>query len=413
MALYTRWGPALYRRRCLVGLAPLSCPLNSTLSCPFSSTLNSTLSFTARLSAARLSTASPTPRSPGLLYEQQLYNSVENVSANLEKNDRLAYLLAQYIPEPARNAYLGIRAFALEVNKISDGLQMGQHAGVSTAAMKLKFWSDMISKAFSGSPAADLGEPTVFLLRDAVANGLNLDICYFQQYLQTRRDFLEKQQFASIDAICSYGEGTSSQMNYATQAALLLPHISPSVIHMLELLLQLQRLVSEISAHIGQASALASMILGARYYALKNLVSLPTDVMTNHALLQEDFVRVCQGHQPAEGEVRERLKNVVFDTAVAANDHLLSARAKLLEVQQAIAELVATRPGDSVLAANCKKWRHGLPDVVFTPYMLAYPTALYLERLEKLDFDVFSKKLQHKEWRLAWRSFRGYYLRRI
>ncbi|OBA23954.1 hypothetical protein METBIDRAFT_35621 [Metschnikowia bicuspidata var. bicuspidata NRRL YB-4993] len=359
-------------------------------------------------------------------YQLQLEKSVENIYALLEANDRLSYLLAQYIPEPARNAFIAIRAFALEINKITDGgsmdgraakalNQLSKSTGMTTADMKFKFWSELLVKSFSDKD--DIGEPVAFLLRDALRNGLNLDIVYFHQFLQTRRHFLKSQQFSTVSDICSYGEGTYSQLNYATQSILLSPQISPSVIHMLELSTTLQSKVSDIAAHIGQATAVSSMILGMNFYAsTRNQVTLPVNIMTKHELSQEALLRLSQGHTKNEGEIkdtRDRLKNVIFETAITANDHLLSARQKLKQVKEDIAEILEQRPRDTLLITNSKNWRKGLPDVIFVPFMLAIPTSLYLQRLEKHDFDVYSKKLQHKEWRLAWNSFRNYYQRRI
>lgn len=359
-------------------------------------------------------------------YQQQLHNSVENVSSLLEANDRLSYLLAQYVPEPARNAFLAIRAFGLEVNKISDGGSSGSRAskalsqlsssmGISTADMKFKFWSDLIGKVFSGT--GDIGEPTAFLLRDALDNGLNLDIAHFHQFLQTRSYFLKTNQFNNVNDICSYGEGTYSQLNYATQGLLLSPSISPSVIHMLELSPSLQTKIGDIAAHIGQATAVSSMILGLHYYSTtRNHVTVPVDLMTKFELSQESVLRLTQGHMSEEAEVaetKEKLQNVVFETAVTANDHLLAARTKLDQAKADIAELVASRTDDSLLERNSQKWRKGMPDVVFTPFMVAIPTSLYLQKLEKHDFDVLSPKLKQKEWRLAWKSFVSYYQRKI
>ncbi|GEQ66506.1 hypothetical protein JCM33374_g169 [Metschnikowia sp. JCM 33374] len=358
-------------------------------------------------------------------YQLQLQNSIENVNALLEANDRSSYLLAQYIPEPARNTFMAIRAFALEVNKITDGgssngraarasNQLSKSIGISTADMKFKFWSELMAKAFSDT--GDIGEPVAFLIRDGLRNGLNLDISYFHQFLQTRRHFLNNKQFAAVSDICSFGEGTYSQLNYATQAILLSPQISPSVIHMLELSTPLQVKVSDIAAHIGQATAVSSMILGMNFYAsMRNQVTLPVDLMTKHELSQESLLRLSQGHLSSNEiqETKEKLKNVVFETAVTANDHLLSAREKLKQVKHEISDIIKQRPRDHLLTKNSKKWRSGLPDVIFVPFMLAIPTSLYLQRLEKHDFDVYSKKLQHKEWRLAWNSFKNYYQRKI
>ena len=123
-----------------------------------------------------------------------------------------------------------------------------------------------------------------------------------------------------------------------------------------------------------------------------------------------------QGHikdEKEKAEAQEKLQNVVFETAVTANDHLLSARLKLKQVREDIQKLVQSKPHDNLLQRSQKKWRKGIPDVIFIPFMNAIPTSLYLEKLEKNDFNIYSPKLKQKEWRLGWRSFRNYYKRAI
>lgn len=354
------------------------------------------------LQARRTFSASAAPRT----YEQQLHNAVENVSALLEQSDRLSYLLAQYVPEPARPAFLAVRAFGLEVNKIAAQGSRTTSMGVSTSDLKFKFWSDLVEKAFAGR---EVGEPAAFLLRDALDKGLNLDMAHFHTFLQTRKHFLSS-QFATTADIGAYGEGTYSQLHYAAQGLLLLPPISPSAIALMEASPTLQKLVGDVAAHLGHASGVSSMLLGLTYYAQQNRVTVPVDLMAKADLSQEALLRLAQGHlDPLELQVaREKLQNVVFDTAVYANDHLLLARQKLAQLVPEIAEVAAAEG-----LAQRKRWRRGIPDAVFVPFMAATPTALYLQRLEKHDFDVLSPKIQQKEWRLAWASFKSYHRRTI
>ncbi|ABN68628.2 predicted protein [Scheffersomyces stipitis CBS 6054] len=364
-------------------------------------------------------------------YEVQLFNATENINKLLETHDRSSYILAQYVPEPARNAFLAIRAFNLEINKISDGgsntgsvaskasSQLSKSMGISTADMKFKFWSDLVARVFTEDPYSekDIGEPIAILLRDALRNDLNLDVTYFHQFLQTRRQFLKSPTFQTVDDICSYGEGTYSQLNYQTQALLLSPSISPSVISLLEQSTSLQSKVSDIAAHIGQATAVGAMILGMNYYATsRNQVTLPVNLMSKYDLSQESVLKLAQGHVKEKTEVdaiRDKLKNIVYETATTSNDHILTARAKLSQCKQEINEIVRANMHDQLLQKNSKRWRKFMPDVIFTPFMVAIPTTLYLNKLEKHDFDIYHHKMQQKEWRLAWTSFKDYYQRTI
>lgn len=369
-------------------------------------------------------------RRRGLSYDTQVFRAAENINALLETHDRLSYLLAQYLPEPTRHAFLAIRAFNLEINKINDGganlastahkaaSQLSSSMGISTSDMKFRFWSDLLLRVFTNpNGSADLGEPIAVLLRDALRNDLNLDIQYFHRVLQTRRHFLQQRVFASTSDICSYGEGTYSQLNYLTQGLLLSPLISPSAISLLEHSPKLQSLIGDIAAHVGQATAVSSMLLGMHYYAqLRNHVTLPVDLMTDNELSQEDVLRLTQGHVTDKDElamVREKLQNVVYETAITANDHILLARDKLKKVGDEIKHVVHDNQNDPLLQTHHRRWRRGIPDVIFTPFMLAIPTTLYLNKLERCDFDIYAKSLQQKEWRLPWRSFVDYHMRRI
>ncbi|EGV65666.1 hypothetical protein CANTEDRAFT_112535 [Yamadazyma tenuis ATCC 10573] len=348
-------------------------------------------------------------------YAATLEIAREDVNKILESQDRSSYLLAQYMPEPTRDAFLAIRAFNLEINKIAPKQSSGPSPlGVSAVDLKFKFWSDLLTRIFT-NPDSDtnIGEPIAFLLRDALRNNLNLELSCLHQFLQSRRHFLNSSGFNSTDDICAYGEGTYSQLNYLTQGLLLSPGISPSAISLLEHSRRLQGLVSDVAAHIGQATAVASMVLGSKYYASKNSVTVPVDVMTRHDVSQEQFLRLAQGHDQDMAATRQSLQNCFYDVAVVANDHILTARQKLQEIREETAKVVKSNPNDKLLQKNHRKWRHGIPDVIFLPFMVSIPTTLYLRRLEKNDFDIFAPAMDAKEWRLAWTSFRGYYQRRI
>lgn len=365
-------------------------------------------------------------------YESLLHNSVESVSQILEKSDRSSYILAQYIPEPARNTFLAIRAFNLEINKINEGgknvqsrasmasRQMTQTLGVSTGDLKFKFWSDLLLRVFTedSDSLKDLGEPIAILLRDGLKNNMNIDLSFLQKFLQTKRSFIKNNaSFSTINEICSYGEGTYSQLNYLTQQVLLSPSISPSSIQLLQYSPTLQSLLTDIAAHIGQTTAIASMITGVRYYAsTRNQVPLPIDVMSKHDLSQEDVLRLFQGHTADaknDQDVRHKINLVVYDTAVVANDHMLTANKKLGDFKKEVAQVITLHSDDKSFQNFARKWRGKIPDAIFTPLMVGIPTSLYLKKLEKHDFDILNTNLQQPEWRLAWTSFKDYYLRKI
>jgi len=44
----------------------------------------------------------------------------------------------------------------------------------------------------------------------------------------------------------------------------------------------------------------------------------------------------------------------------------------------------------------------------FPVYLSAVPTSLWLERLQKHDFDVFAPKLRVTDWRQPWKTWLAY-----
>lgn len=159
------------------------------------------------------------------------------------------------------------------------------------------------------------------------------------------------------------------------------------------------------------------MITGVRYYAsTRNQVPLPIDVMSKHDLSQEDVLRLFQGHTADaknDQDVRHKINLVVYDTAVVANDHMLTANKKLGDFKKEVAQVITLHSDDKSFQNFARKWRGKIPDAIFTPLMVGIPTSLYLKKLEKHDFDILNTNLQQPEWRLAWTSFKDYYLRKI
>ncbi|KAI5967365.1 hypothetical protein CANMA_003185 [Candida margitis] len=394
--------------------------------------ISTMLSNRVKSSLQKVSTGLVLIRYASTSYNSLLHNSVESVNQTLEKSDRSSYILAQYIPEPARNTFLAIRAFNLEISKINEGgknvqsrasmasKQMTQTLGVSTADLKFKFWSDLLLRVFTDDPNSSqgLGEPIAILLRDGLRNNLNIDLSYLQKFLQTKRSFIKSNaSFGTTNEICSYGEGTYSQLNYLTQQVLLSPPISPSSTQLLQYSPALQSTITDIAAHIGQATAIAAMITGLRYYAsTRNQVPLPIDLMNNHDLSQESVLRLFQGHisdTKDEQGLKNKLNSVIYETAVVANDHMLTANKKLNDFKKEVVKVIDMHSDDQKFQVYAKKWRGKVPDVIFTPLMVGIPTSLYLRKLEKHDFDILNTNLQQPEWRLAWTSFKDYYLRKI
>ncbi|VEU21529.1 DEKNAAC102419 [Brettanomyces naardenensis] len=370
-------------------------------------------------------------------YVQRVERAQVDCDDKVQKFDPSSFLLSKFLPPFLRPTYMAIRAFNIELSKVSMG---GSSLGLSGSSSKVKpthfadmkfaFWDEQLDKCGELNPSKldlhGLHDPVSTLIADSVLKGINIDLSMLKQMVYSHKHYLHNEGvrgFSTIEDMCSFGEGTYSQMNYLIQSAALTPELydySSFGIHLLEspATEDIRNNLSDISAHIGQATAICSFIVGLKYFAQKNgQITIPVDTLVKHRLSQEDALRMARG-EPVGKEIKEALKNCVFEVSTVANDNILSARNKLQslkdEIHTKLAELKKTGDDDTnkaILENGYRKLRKGLPDCLYSPFMSAIPTVLYLERLQKYDFDILNPRLQFKEWRLSWRAYRDYHKR--
>jgi NADH dehydrogenase [ubiquinone] 1 alpha subcomplex assembly factor 6 len=317
--------------------------------------------------------------------------SARNHCLELLKNtDRSSYLLKSYIPKPALDAYIGVRALNIDLARVADTVTKPE-----LAKLRLEFWKSAVQKIYQGSDKAPR-EPACILLAHALEAGMILSKRYFLTLIQTREQFIANPPFRTLDSMASYGEGTYSQLNYLTQELAL--SVSPGAQKLINDLATstLEESLRTIAAHIGQATGIAAYIRGFKFYVgNKTFVPLPVSLMTDNNISQQQVIDLSAGRLEGDmaKEVANKLSNVVFETATRANDHLLSAQSILMELKR-----------DTGLAK--------LPNGLFVPLLSAVPVHLFLERLEKANFDVSNLKLAN-DWRLPYRSYKSYKLQTL
>jgi len=128
---------------------------------------------------------------------------------------------------------------------------------------------------------------------------------------------------------------------------------------------------------------------------------LPLDVMAEVGLREEDVFR--------RGPDAENLQDAVFQVATRANDHLITAREMLknlesgqspgheYEHQSEVQHLHDA--GDQSLDGTVRDLRRG-----FGVLLEAIPAGDYLDRLQSANFDPFRVK---SSWRLPWKLWRA------
>ncbi|ODV82571.1 hypothetical protein CANARDRAFT_181022, partial [[Candida] arabinofermentans NRRL YB-2248] len=340
----------------------------------------------------------------------------------IRKFDSSSYLLSKFFPPNVRDSFIFIKSFNIELSKLSTGYQASSPSKSRTQNkqfnnFKFQFWNEQIDNCFTGQRMGRrlAGDPVTTLLNDLLDKGIQLDLGMLKQMIISHQTFFKEHSqhgFQTVEDMCSFGEGTYSQINYILQSALLSPSLSPfpdTAIRLLESSGEspVKELISDIAAHLGQATSISSFLIGLRYHAsARGVLMLPEDSVSKNGSSQESIIRFLSGED--DGNTRELVKNIVFEVATIANDHILTARSKIDQLKKTEIPQLLKMIGDRKLEQDWSALNNGLPDSLFLPFMNGIPAIIFLEKLEKNDFDITSPSIQVKDWRLAWRCYRSF-----
>ncbi|KAL1302408.1 hypothetical protein AAFC00_002805 [Neodothiora populina] len=333
----------------------------------------------------------------------------------VRKYDTPSFLLQSYIPQQSRDAYLAIRAFNLEVARTADTTSTP-----TIGAMRLQFQRDAVTKALAGTPPK---QPIAILLAHALEHldrrtdgRSKFSKSWFMRIINTREQHLSNPPYPDLAALESYAENTYSTLLYLTLQSL--PMASLTADH--------------IASHIGKATGIATILRGLPLLAFppppnshsnqeafsgavgstrQGAVVLPLDIMAQHGVREEEVLRT--------GAEAQGLKDAVFTVATRANDHLITAREMLKNLragQEAGHDFEHAHEEEhiyDVLNMDKPLTRAQEIEKSFGIFMPAVSTTLWLNQLEKHDFDVFAPKLRVTDWRLPWEAFWSYNRRQL
>ena len=328
------------------------------------------------------------------------------------KYDSPSYTLLAFVPPEAQVAYLAIRAFNLEIARVADTVST-PHVG----ALRLQFWRDNVSKTFEGTPPK---QPVSLLISHALNNLAartagtgKLNKSWFMRVIAAREQYLTNAPYPTIEALEKYAENTYSTLLYLTLQSLPLNSIT----------------TDHIASHIGKAAGIVAVLRGLPLLAFprppnhhsnntglagavqeqrgrsqQGVVTLPLDIMANCGLREEDVLR--------KGAEAEGLRDAVFAVATRASDHLITARTMLQNIKRGNDvghafehEEEEEHQYGRTAEAKAPATQNAEIEQAFGVFMPAVSTSLWLEKLQKLDFDIFREELRRREWRLPWRAF--------
>jgi NADH dehydrogenase [ubiquinone] 1 alpha subcomplex assembly factor 6 len=237
---------------------------------------------------------------------------------------------------------------------------------------------------------------------------------WFMKVINAREQYMDNRPYTNMDTLETYAENTYSTLMYLTLAALPLHSMA----------------ADHVASHIGKATGIAAVLRGLPLIAFPpppnhhsnnsafggslggsgrhGAVVLPLDVMAETGLKEEEVLR--------QGTEAPGLKDAIFRVATRANDHLITAREMLKNLQQGKeAGHEFEHEGEDGHKYVESKDNTSQADLEngFGVLMPAVATRLWLEKLEKHDFDIFRTELRVRDWKLPWKAYWGYSRRAI
>ncbi|KAL0931471.1 squalene phytoene synthase [Colletotrichum truncatum] len=342
----------------------------------------------------------PPRGSRGIVTDADVSKARTYCQSQLQHSHYDAHLISRLLSPRAQDAYLALRNLNLELSRLPEVV-----SNPAIGQLRMQFWRESIDKTFSGNPPA---EPICVLLHQALqdlrarssgsstASSMRF---WAQRLIKTREKYMDNRPFTSLAALEEYAENTYSTLMYATLAAMPLRSMQ----------------VDHLASHIGKACGIVATIRGIPVLAAPQqqqittpagteparprdpVLLLPLDVMTEVNLREEDVFRY--------GPEAEGFQDAVFKVATRANDHLITAREMLKNLQagqsaghefehEGEAEHVYEEEDDVQ-----RDIRRG-----FGVLLEAVPAQEYLKSLEETNFNPFTVK---SSWKLPWRLWRA------
>ena len=285
----------------------------------------------------------------------------------------------------------------------------------------MQFWRDNITRTFANSPPK---EPVAILLHYALNvlesrhPGISKSVMkgWFMKVINAREQYMDNRPYPNLASLETYAENTYSTLMYLTLAAL--PLHSMAADHM--------------ASHIGKATGIAAVLRGLPLIAFPlppnnhsnnaafagtlggsaggrhGAVTLPLEIMAETGLKEEDVFR--------QGADAPGLRDAVFKVATRANDHMITAKQMWKNLRQgndAGHQFEHEGEEGHQYADQVEHTQKYDIERGFGVLMPAVSTGLWLERLEKLDFDVFRPELRAREWKLPWKAYWSYSRKKI
>ncbi|XP_068942701.1 NADH dehydrogenase (ubiquinone) complex I, assembly factor 6 isoform X3 [Petaurus breviceps papuanus] len=171
---------------------------------------------------------------------------------------------------------------------------------------------------------------------------------WLMKIIDEREKNLDDKAYRNIQELETYAENTQSSLLYL----------------MLEVLGIRDLHADHAASHIGKAQGIVTCLRATPYHISRRKVFLPMDICMLHGVSQEDFLRKNQD---------KNVRDVIYDVASQGHLHLKHARS----------------------------FQKSVPVKAFPAFLQTVALEDYLEKIQRVDFDVFHPRLQQKNTLLA------------
>ncbi|KAF8133651.1 isoprenoid synthase domain-containing protein [Boletus edulis] len=281
-------------------------------------------------------------------------NPIEYCKDLVRKHDYEGYLVSRFYPRRYQSAYYALRAFYIELSMIQEAVSQ-----TPLGQARLMFWRDAVKDIFANRPPR---HPIALGLHEATQRS-RLAPYHFQRIIEAREQELHAQSHLTVESATSHAESTASTFLYLLLSLLNLPSAT----------------LSHAASHLGVAQSFTTLLRAFPFHASKGMMVIPAELTAKHGVNQQEVL--------TKGTTSKALEDAVYAFATVANDHLLTARNMFRET------------GGKV------------PAEAMPVFVSAIPVGLILERLEEVNFNVYDRRLRVRDWKLAYRVWRGYYKR--
>ncbi|XP_060526222.1 NADH dehydrogenase (ubiquinone) complex I, assembly factor 6 isoform X2 [Cylas formicarius] len=282
------------------------------------------------------------PLSPLQIFHRLRSQSSAEYCLNLVKSqDYENFLCSILLRNNVRAIAFAVRGFNIEVSKVADKVSQE-----SIGLMRLKFWEETLNKCFLMDLKQVPKHPVAIELYKALTKA-KLSKRYFNNLISSRREFMRLNGFKDMQHMESYSEQSVSNAYY-----LILEGAGLKNLH-----------ADHAASHLGKAQGIAQQIRSIPHSKRLNFLPIPQDLLLRNKISQEQIIR---------GRNSEHLRECVYEIASRAHQHLTKARNLL--------ETVPLEARPSLLPA--------------------VPVGIYLNRLQKVNYNVFDIGLQQRPWKI-------------